>query len=131
MQDHHNDILFMQRALDLALLGKGTVSPNPMVGSVIVYQNKIIGEGWHQRYGEAHAEVNAVNDIQDKSVLPESTVYVNLEPCSHTGRTPPCADMLIGQRVKRVVIGNEDTNPLVGGSGLKKLKFLLLMKSQC
>jgi diaminohydroxyphosphoribosylaminopyrimidine deaminase / 5-amino-6-(5-phosphoribosylamino)uracil reductase len=114
--------LYMQRALELAQLGLGSVSPNPMVGCVIVYQDRIIGEGWHQKYGEAHAEVNAVNSVKDKSILPESTVYVTLEPCSHFGKTPPCADLLIKHRVKKVVICNEDPFPLVAGRGIKKLQ---------
>lgn len=114
--------LFMQRALELAKLGIGQVSPNPRVGCVIVHQGKIIGEGWHKKFGEAHAEVNAVASVVDKSLLKESTVYVNLEPCSHTGKTPPCADLLIKYNVKKVVIANADTNPLVGGNGIKKLK---------
>jgi diaminohydroxyphosphoribosylaminopyrimidine deaminase / 5-amino-6-(5-phosphoribosylamino)uracil reductase len=116
------DELFMQRTLELALLGMGHVSPNPRVGCVIVYDGKIIGEGWHQKYGEAHAEVNAINSVQDKSLLKESTIYVNLEPCSHFGKTPPCADLLIQHQVKKVVIANVDTNPLVGGEGIKKLR---------
>lgn len=111
----------MKRALELAALGKGSVSPNPLVGCVIVHDHVIIGEGWHQRYGDAHAEVQAVRDVTDKTLLPESTVYVNLEPCSHTGKTPPCADMLVRERVKKVVIANKDTNPLVDGGGIKKL----------
>ncbi len=116
------DELFMQRALELALLGVGQVSPNPRVGCVIVNDGKIIGEGWHQKYGEAHAEVNAVRSVQDQSLLKSSTVYVNLEPCSHFGKTPPCADLLIHHQVKKVVIANVDTNPLVGGEGIKKLQ---------
>lgn len=112
----------MQRALELATLGRGHVSPNPLVGSVIVHEGKIIGEGWHRKYGEAHAEVNAVNSVDDKSLLPESTVYVNLEPCSHFGKTPPCADMLIRHKVKKVVVANLDSNPLVSGEGVKKLR---------
>ena len=87
--DHHTDELFMQRALDLATLGRGLVSPNPMVGCVVVHSGKILGEGWHRKYGEAHAEVNAINAVKDKSLLKESAVYVNLEPCSHHGKTPP------------------------------------------
>ena len=112
----------MQRAFELARLGKGTVSPNPLVGCVIVHDERIIGEGWHQRYGEAHAEVNAIRSVNDKNLLKESTVYVNLEPCSHTGKTPPCADLLIQSAVKKVVIANEDSNPLVAGNGIRKLK---------
>ncbi len=116
------DELLMQRAMELAQLGIGEVSPNPRVGCVIVHDNKIIGEGWHQKFGEAHAEVNAINSVQDKSLLKESTVYVNLEPCSHFGKTPPCVDLLIKHQVKKVVIANTDTNPLVAGQGIKKLK---------
>jgi diaminohydroxyphosphoribosylaminopyrimidine deaminase / 5-amino-6-(5-phosphoribosylamino)uracil reductase len=113
---------FMQRALQLARLGAGSVSPNPMVGCVIVHEGKIIGEGYHQKYGEAHAEVNAVNAILDKSMLSESTVYVNLEPCSHFGKTPPCADLLIKHQVKKVIVCNYDPNPLVAGQGIEKLR---------
>ena len=116
------DELFMQRTFELALLGVGHVSPNPRVGCVIVHDVKIIGEGWHQKYGQAHAEVNAIQSVEDNSLLKESTVYVNLEPCSHFGKTPPCADLLIQCLVKKVVIANVDTNPLVGGEGIKKLK---------
>jgi diaminohydroxyphosphoribosylaminopyrimidine deaminase/5-amino-6-(5-phosphoribosylamino)uracil reductase len=119
---HSIDDRFMLRALELAQLGKGNVSPNPLVGCVIVYQDKIIGEGWHRKYGEAHAEVNAVNSVTEKSLLKESTVYVTLEPCSHFGKTPPCADMLIREQVKNVVICNGDPNPLVAGKGIKKLR---------
>jgi diaminohydroxyphosphoribosylaminopyrimidine deaminase/5-amino-6-(5-phosphoribosylamino)uracil reductase len=117
-----SDELFMQRALELAKLGIGQTSPNPRVGCVIAHNNKIIGEGWHKKFGEAHAEVNAVASVEDKSLLKESTIYVNLEPCSHQGKTPPCADFLIKHRVRKVVIANVDTNPLVGGNGIKKLK---------
>jgi len=116
------DELFMQRALELAQLGIGYVSPNPRVGCVIVHENKIIGEGWHQKFGEVHAEVNAINSVNDQSLLKESIVYVNLEPCSHFGKTPPCVDLLIEHHVKKVVIGNLDINPLVQGQGIKKLK---------
>ena len=120
--DHHADELFMRRAFELAAQGVGNVSPNPLVGSVVVNDGKIIGEGWHQKYGEAHAEVNAIASVKDKSLLKESTVYVTLEPCSHFGKTPPCADLLIEHQVKKVVIANLDTNPLVGGNGIKKLR---------
>ena len=114
--------LFMQRALQLARLGAGAVSPNPMVGCVIVHEGKIIGEGWHQKYGETHAEVNAVNSVLDKSILSESEIYVTLEPCSHFGKTPPCADLLIKYQVKKVYVCNHDSNPLVGGKGIEKLR---------
>src|SRR5688572_26554686 len=120
--DHHLDKVFMQRALELAVKGRGYVSPNPLVGCVITHEGKIIGEGWHQKYGEAHAEVNAVHSVENKLLLKESTVYVNLEPCSHFGKTPPCADLLIANTVKKVVIANLDVNPLVSGDGIKKLR---------
>lgn len=112
----------MQRALDLAQLSRGWVSPNPLVGCVIVYENKIIGEGRHEKYGGAHAEVHAIASVKDQSLLKASTVYVNLEPCSHFGRTPPCADLLVKHQVKKVVVANIDPNPLVSGKGIQKLK---------
>lgn len=112
----------MQRALELAELGKRYAPPNPLVGCVIAYNETIIGEGWHKRYGEAHAEVNAVESVADKSLLSEATAYVTLEPCSHFGKTPPCADLLIRYGLKRVVICNEDPFPLVNGGGIKKLR---------
>ncbi|MFC5410403.1 bifunctional diaminohydroxyphosphoribosylaminopyrimidine deaminase/5-amino-6-(5-phosphoribosylamino)uracil reductase RibD [Larkinella bovis] len=118
----NNDVLFMSRALELAALGRGHVSPNPLVGCVIVHNHRIIGEGWHRQYGGPHAEVNAVRSIADESLLAESTVYVTLEPCSHFGKTPPCADLLIEKKVKKVVVCNEDPNPLVAGKGLAKLR---------
>lgn len=111
----------MQRALDLAQLSRGSVSPNPLVGCLIVHNNVIIGEGRHEKYGEAHAEVNAVASVKDQTLLSQSTVYVNLEPCSHFGKTPPCADMLVKHQVKKVVIANIDPNPLVSGKGIQKL----------
>ncbi|HZI25504.1 MAG TPA: bifunctional diaminohydroxyphosphoribosylaminopyrimidine deaminase/5-amino-6-(5-phosphoribosylamino)uracil reductase RibD, partial [Chryseolinea sp.] len=107
---------------ELASLGQGNVSPNPLVGAVIVHQGKIVGEGWHKKYGGPHAEVNAVNRVIDKNILKESTVYVTLEPCSHFGKTPPCADLLIANNVKKVVVANVDPNPIVNGSGLHKLR---------
>ncbi|WP_341227971.1 bifunctional diaminohydroxyphosphoribosylaminopyrimidine deaminase/5-amino-6-(5-phosphoribosylamino)uracil reductase RibD [uncultured Arcticibacterium sp.] len=113
---------FMERALELAQKSEGYVSPNPMVGCVLVHNNKIIGEGWHKKYGEAHAEVNAVNSVIDKPLLPFATAYVSLEPCSHFGKTPPCADLLIKEGVKKVVICNTDPNEKVNGSGIQKLK---------
>lgn len=121
-KQHPNDEKFMQRAFDLAVLGAGRVSPNPLVGCVIVYQDKIIGEGWHQWYGKAHAEVNAINSVKTPELLSEATVYVSLEPCAHFGKTPPCADLLVKHQVKRVVICNQDPHPLVGGKGIEKLK---------
>lgn len=120
--DHIRDEHFMRRAMELALLGRGAVSPNPLVGCVVVHNDRIIGEGWHRQYGQAHAEVNAINEVADKSILPQSTVYVNLEPCSHFGKTPPCADLLIQHQVKRVVISNADPNPVVNGGGIRRLR---------
>lgn len=123
------DERFMGRALELASLGRGQVSPNPMVGCVITHESgstepRIIGEGWHQRYGDWHAEVNAVRSVrpEDRHLLPEATVYVTLEPCSHWGKTPPCADLLIENQVKRVICCNDDPNPLVSGQGFAKLR---------
>lgn len=112
----------MKRALELSVLGRGHVSPNPLVGCVIVHNNSILGEGWHKKYGGPHAEVNAIESVQNKSLLKESTLYVNLEPCSHVGKTPPCADLLIKHQLKKVVIANLDTNPVVAGEGIKKLR---------
>lgn len=114
--------LFMRRAIELASLGIGYASPNPLVGCVVVHDGKIIGEGWHKKFGEAHAEVNAVNAVVNRSLLSESSVYVNLEPCSHFGKTPPCADMLVQLRVKRVIVSNLDPNPLVAGNGIRKIR---------
>ncbi|MGB3777784.1 MAG: bifunctional diaminohydroxyphosphoribosylaminopyrimidine deaminase/5-amino-6-(5-phosphoribosylamino)uracil reductase RibD [Tunicatimonas sp.] len=116
------DERFMRRALELAARGQGAVAPNPMVGCVIVQDEQIITEGWHQSYGEAHAERNAVNQLEDTGRLRGSTVYVTLEPCSHHGKTPPCADLLVEHRVGRVVISNRDPNPLVDGRGIRRLE---------
>jgi diaminohydroxyphosphoribosylaminopyrimidine deaminase/5-amino-6-(5-phosphoribosylamino)uracil reductase len=117
-----NQVQYMRRALDLAEWGRGYVSPNPMVGCVIVHENKIIGEGWHQQYGGPHAEVNAVNSVENQELLSESTVFVTLEPCAHWGKTPPCANLLVEKKVKKVVIAATDSNPLVGGKGIEILK---------
>lgn len=116
------DIIFMERALQIALHGLGHVSPNPMVGCVIVHNGKIIGEGWHKKFGGPHAEVEAVDAVVDKAVLAESTCYVTLEPCAHFGKTPPCANLLVHHRFTRVVIATEDPNPLVAGNGVAILK---------
>jgi len=118
---------FMQRCLDLAALGIGKVSPNPMVGAVIVHDGKIIGEGYHQQYGEAHAEVNAVNQVLSnfgnaEELLKRSTIYVSLEPCAHYGKTPPCADLIIKHRIPKVVVGCRDPFEQVDGRGIEKLK---------
>ncbi len=112
----------MHRALYLASLGQGRVSPNPMVGCVIVHQGEIIGEGFHEIYGGPHAEVNAVNHVKDKNLLSEATVYVSLEPCAHFGKTPPCADLLVASKVKEVVVAMQDPYEEVAGQGIAKLK---------
>lgn len=115
----------MQRAFQLAEHGRGTVSPNPMVGCVLVARATIIGEGWHQHYGGPHAEVHAVRDAIKRghtALLSEATAYVTLEPCSHFGKTPPCAGLLIEKKIKRVVIANDDPNPLVAGRGIAMLR---------
>lgn len=113
---------YMQQTLDLAQKGKGKVSPNPMVGCLIVKDDQVIGRGWHQEYGKAHAERNAVDSLTDKSLLKGSTFYVNLEPCSHFGNTPPCCDLLIEKQVGKVVIANVDPNPLVNGRGIRRMR---------
>lgn len=112
----------MKRALDLAGLGLGKVSPNPMVGSVIVFEDRIIGEGWHHEYGGPHAEVNAINSVESTGLLPDSTLYVNLEPCCHHGQTPPCTDLIISSGIKKVIVANQDTNPKVSGKGINRLR---------
>ena len=112
----------MQRALELAALGQSRVSPNPMVGCVIVLDGQIIGEGWHQQYGGPHAEVNAIASVADKSLLSSSTMYVTLEPCSHYGKTPPCADLIIQYSFKKIYVANLDSNPLVAGKGIEKIR---------
>ncbi|MDN3668941.1 bifunctional diaminohydroxyphosphoribosylaminopyrimidine deaminase/5-amino-6-(5-phosphoribosylamino)uracil reductase RibD [Echinicola jeungdonensis] len=116
------DIKYMHRALELADLGRGYVSPNPMVGCVVVHDDRIIGEGYHQQYGGPHAEPNAINSVEDQDLLPQSTVYVTLEPCAHFGITPPCAQLLADKNVNKVVMAATDTNPLVGGKGIKILQ---------
>jgi len=113
----------MQRCLELALLGSGHVAPNPMVGSVLVYEDRIIGEGYHQLYGKAHAEVNCIASVksEDEHLIPLSTIYVSLEPCAHHGKTPPCADLIIARGIPRVVVGCRDPFPQVNGKGIEKL----------
>jgi diaminohydroxyphosphoribosylaminopyrimidine deaminase / 5-amino-6-(5-phosphoribosylamino)uracil reductase len=123
MAEHH---LYMQRALELARLGAGVVSPNPMVGAVIVHNNTIIGEGYHERYGQAHAEVNAVKSVlanyaDAEELLSKSTIYVTLEPCAHYGKTPPCADLIIKHHIPKVIVGCRDPFDQVNGKGIEKL----------
>ncbi|ATP56381.1 riboflavin biosynthesis protein RibD [Pedobacter ginsengisoli] len=119
--------LYMRRCLELAKMGNGQVSPNPLVGCVIVCDDQIIGEGYHKKFGEAHAEVNAINDVfknhgdNAPALLANATAYVSLEPCAHFGKTPPCADLLIKHRLKKVVIGNTDPFADVNGKGIEKL----------
>ncbi len=116
------DEKYMERCIELALLGSGNVAPNPMVGSVIVCRGKIIGEGFHQQYGGPHAEVNAVNAVSDASLLKESTLYVSLEPCAHFGLTPPCSNLIIEKQIPKVVIGTTDPFAEVAGKGIEKLQ---------
>ncbi len=118
LSKHQN---YIQRCIDLAQNGLGKTYPNPMVGSVVVYKDTIIGEGWHQKAGDPHAEVNAIASVEDKSLLKKATIYVSLEPCSHFGKTPPCADLIIAHKIPKVVIGCLDPNPKVAGRGVKKL----------
>lgn len=113
---------YMRRCLQLATLGRGHVSPNPMVGAVIVHNGKIIGEGYHRKCGEAHAEVNAIRSVKNDELLKESTIYVSLEPCSHYGKTPPCSKLIIEKKIPRVVIGCLDPFPKVAGRGIRMLK---------
>lgn len=112
----------MKRCLQLAQNGLGYVAPNPLVGAVIVHENKIIGEGFHHAFGQAHAEVEAIQHCKHPELLSQSTLYVNLEPCSHFGKTPPCADLIIANHIPRVVIANKDPFPEVAGKGIEKLK---------
>lgn len=112
---------YIKRCIELAQNGLGNTYPNPMVGSVIVHNGKIIGEGWHQKAGEPHAEVNAINSVKDEKLLKQATIYVSLEPCSHFGKTPPCSDLIIAKGIKKVVIGTMDPFAKVAGRGIKKL----------
>lgn len=116
------DKKYLLRCLELAKNGLGNVAPNPMVGCVIVFDGKIIGEGYHQEYGKAHAEVNAIHSVKDKTLLKKSTLYVNLEPCAHFGKTPPCANLIVEHHIPRVVIGCVDSFSEVSGKGIEKLK---------
>ncbi|GAB5416383.1 MAG: bifunctional diaminohydroxyphosphoribosylaminopyrimidine deaminase/5-amino-6-(5-phosphoribosylamino)uracil reductase RibD [Crocinitomicaceae bacterium] len=117
-----SDEKYMRRALELAALGAGKVAPNPMVGAVVVHNDRIIGEGYHHKYGEAHAEVNAIQSVENQSLLSESTIYVSLEPCAHHGKTPPCADLIVEKQLKRVVIGCGDSFQAVNGKGIQRIK---------
>lgn len=112
---------YIRRCIELAKNGLGTTYPNPLVGSVIVYDGKIIGEGWHKKAGEPHAEVNAIKSVKDKTLLKKATIYVSLEPCSHFGKTPPCCNLIIENEIPNVVIGTVDPNIKVAGNGIKRL----------
>lgn len=112
---------YIERCIQLAKNGLGRTYPNPMVGAVVVLNDRIIGEGWHRKAGEAHAEVNAINSVQDKSLLKKASIYVSLEPCSHYGKTPPCSNLIIDSGIKKVVIGSIDPFSEVAGKGVKKL----------
>ena len=120
----NHDEFYMRRCIQLARNGKMNTSPNPMVGAVIVANNRIIGEGYHVKYGEGHAEVNAFASVkkEDEPLLSQATIYVSLEPCSHYGKTPPCADLIIRKGVKRVVVGCEDPFAEVRGRGIQKIQ---------
>ena len=113
----------MRRCLELAQLGAGNVAPNPMVGAILVYNNKIIGEGYHQKFGEAHAEVNCLKSVEEVNheLIQKSTSYVSLEPCAHFGKTPPCADFIIKNKIPHVVVGCTDSYERVNGAGIKKM----------
>lgn len=113
---------YMRRCLQLAISGRSNAIPNPVVGAVIVHDDVIIGEGFHSVCGEAHAEVNAINSVKDKRLLKDSTIYVSLEPCSHHGKTPPCAELIIREGIPRVVVGMQDPFPEVAGRGIQMLR---------
>lgn len=115
-------IPYMQRCLQLAALGSGHVSPNPQVGAVVVYNNTIIGEGYHRQFGGAHAEVNAIQSVSDSALLPLATLYVNLEPCAHYGKTPPCSTFILNNKLKEVVVGMTDPFTAVNGAGIRQLR---------
>ena len=116
--------IYIRRCFDLARLGNGKTSPNPSVGALIVRKDKIIGEGWHQEYGKAHAEVNAVEDVKSKNIpyMAESAIFVSLEPCFHFGKTPPCVELILKEKIPHVIIAFTDPNPNVAGQSIEKLR---------
>ncbi|HKL92994.1 MAG: bifunctional diaminohydroxyphosphoribosylaminopyrimidine deaminase/5-amino-6-(5-phosphoribosylamino)uracil reductase RibD [Bacteroidales bacterium] len=118
---HELDQMYMRRCLQLAANGRGSCTPNPMVGAVVVWNGQIIGEGWHQKAGGPHAEPIAIRSVQQQERLSASTLYVNLEPCSHHGKTPPCVDLILEKKIPRVVVGSLDVFPLVAGRGVNRL----------
>ena len=113
---------YMQQCLVLARQGLGSVEPNPMVGALLVIDGTVIARGYHEKYGLAHAEVNAIRSAPDISLLAHCTLYVNLEPCVHHGKTPPCTELIIDSQISEVIIGTPDPNPLVSGKGIAKLR---------
>ncbi|MCX6181670.1 MAG: bifunctional diaminohydroxyphosphoribosylaminopyrimidine deaminase/5-amino-6-(5-phosphoribosylamino)uracil reductase RibD [Bacteroidetes bacterium] len=114
--------MYMKRCIQLALKGSGYVAPNPMVGCVIVHEGKIIGEGYHEIYGGPHAEVNAINSVENKELLKSAVIYVSLEPCNHFGKTPPCSDLIVKHHIPEAVIGCSDSFEKVAGKGIEKLQ---------
>lgn len=116
------DEIYMKRCIELAIKGAGYVSPNPLVGCIIVYDNIIIGEGYHKQFGKEHAEVHAINNVKNNSLLAKSTLYVNLEPCSHHGKTPPCCELIVKMKIPKVVVGCKDYSKKVNGAGIVFLK---------
>ncbi|MDX2134667.1 MAG: bifunctional diaminohydroxyphosphoribosylaminopyrimidine deaminase/5-amino-6-(5-phosphoribosylamino)uracil reductase RibD [Saprospiraceae bacterium] len=124
MTETHLHERWIRRCFELARRGAGSVSPNPLVGAVVVHDGRALGEGWHRRYGEAHAEVNALNAVrpEDRPLIPQSTLYCNLEPCFHHGRTPPCVERVLAERLPRVVISNTDPYPLVAGRSVARMR---------
>jgi diaminohydroxyphosphoribosylaminopyrimidine deaminase/5-amino-6-(5-phosphoribosylamino)uracil reductase len=122
MSPSRGDEVWMRRALELAWRGRFTTWPNPMVGCVVVQNDTLLAEGWHATYGEAHAEVNALSQLPNDADLADATVYVTLEPCSHVGKTPPCADLLVTRKPGRVVVATTDPNPKVSGRGIQRLR---------
>jgi diaminohydroxyphosphoribosylaminopyrimidine deaminase / 5-amino-6-(5-phosphoribosylamino)uracil reductase len=122
MEEEFWDEIFMKRCLTLAKMGAGRVLSNPMVGSVIIHKNQVVSEGYHESFGGPHAEPNAINSLKNKELLKECTLYVNLEPCAHFGKTPPCVDLIIASQIPKVIIGTKDPNPLVSGKGIDILQ---------
>ena len=113
---------FMNKCIALAKQGLGNTYPNPLVGSLVVHNGQVIGSGWHKKSGEAHAEVHAIRSVSDRSLLADSSLYVNLEPCSHHGKTPPCTDLIIQSGIRHVVVGMQDPFKKVNGRGIQKLR---------
>ncbi len=116
------DEKYIYRCLQLARKGEGFVRPNPMVGAIIVHNDRIIGEGYHRKFGEPHAEVNAINAVKNQPLLQEATLYVSLEPCTHYGKTPPCTELIISKKIPRVVIATMDPNPMISGKGIQRMQ---------